>query len=67
MQDHTVMADGPAVVGIGEMHRGQQNIDRHLCLLDLAGGRAQQHVAAAPHRHQIIADQLPIGEGRLAG
>ncbi|MNN16986.1 hypothetical protein D3C81_1301510 [compost metagenome] len=61
------MADRPAVAFIDEMHGGQQQVDRHPCLLHLGVGVEQENVAVGADHHQPVADTLHVGERFLAG
>ncbi|MCY1541854.1 hypothetical protein D9M68_775600 [compost metagenome] len=65
VQDHAVMADGPATARVDEVHGRQQQVCRHPGLADVAIGIAQQHMATAAHHDLALAQRLDVGERPL--
>ncbi|MCY1296695.1 hypothetical protein D9M70_460990 [compost metagenome] len=67
VQDHAVVADGPALALVDEVHGGEQQVDRHRGLVHAAVGVAQEDVAAGADHHQPRAEPLQVGERRPHG
>ncbi|MNL16613.1 hypothetical protein D3C87_1376650 [compost metagenome] len=62
VQHHTVVAHGPAILPIDELHGGQQQVDRHLGLSHLAAGIAQQNMTGRADHHLLLTDWLDVAQ-----
>ncbi|MNP13740.1 hypothetical protein D3C76_1060330 [compost metagenome] len=63
VQDHAIVADGPALPGVREMHGGQQDVDRHRYLMHVTFAVAQQNMPVGTDHYLAFANVLHGGQG----